>query len=332
MGFIVGEDSMVRAHGTDQSWHGLETVSKEHWTIDDWQKAAGLDFRVLTEQAHVRTSDGMFRAVPNCFHQIREDNGALFGTFTKRYKSVQPKQICEFFQNYILQDERFKLDTMGALKGGKVVWCLARFNGTKRVVSADHEMYAFLATSFDGTMATRCSATAIRAVCRNTVPAAAYSDESFAIRHSTEFNDVNQAKALETLENVVRQFDQYSEFAETLAGIRLGKEQTFKLFERLLEIEEGEEVATRTDNIRSSLIESLNKTLKEPGTGDFTAWTALNAVTRYADHSKTAKRTIEGETANQARLFSAQFGSGMQMKMDMVNILQEYADKEFVPA
>lgn len=69
----------------------------------------------------------------------------------------------------------------------------------------------------------------------------------------------------------------------------------------------------------------------EEGTKANTAWTALNAITRYVDHARTT-RDHTGEGVDSARMSSAIMGSGAAMKQRAIDMLRETLAKSPVQA
>lgn len=77
-------------------------------------------------------------------------------------------------------------------------------------------------------------------------------------------------------------------------------------------------MSTRKSNQFDALVNSYQATVDE-GTEVNTAWCALNAVTRYVDHERSARGD---DTETLARFRSSQFGSGAAMKAKAWNLLQ----------
>ena len=328
MAWIKGEDTMARAIGTAQEWHGQAVEIAADASLDEWRKVSGLDFIVEKTPLFVQRGAEMVQ-IKDKFAMMRDDN--TLGIFTGRYKAVQPKAIGDFFEKYVLADSRFKMDTMGAVKGGRVIWALAKFHGDNGdspvIMGQQHELHALLSTSYDGTMATRGGACATRTVCRNTLQAAAYEPSVITIRHSADFAlDVIQQQAAAQMAKIAESFDGYKKFAESLAMQKMSMEKTHEFLRSLVGVAPDATIENQGLNIQSKrivddLLDSLSLTLAEPGTDEFNAWTALNAVTRYVDHARSSKRSVQGESPEEARLFSAQFGTGAQLKAKAASML-----------
>jgi len=340
-----GFATMVRADSSRAWWESDTRKARQldaDVGIDEWSKAAGLDFTVQAMES------GFLNPETQTWHKedhrrtiVRLDNYVGLGHFTTKYKIHQPSQILDFFRNFLLVDPRFTLSTMGSMQGGANIWALAEFGKGREIAGALHRLYCLLGTSYNGSWATFASATTIRAVCENTVAATIYAKDSeasqtFRVKHSAAFDSVNQAKALDALARTSAQFDTFRDFAESLATIKMTRDETLLFLNKLLtgrdtmptreEIDGTDDkksaISPRTRGAMADLVNSLSVTLGEPGTQDFTAWTAFNAVTRYVDHDRTTRRNLATkETEGQARLFSANFGSGADMKRDAVQMI-----------
>lgn len=334
MAWYADMDKMARAAGTRESWHGEESVIAGESSMSQWRAASGLDFTVAKESLFRKRFDGAYQELTERVGLFRTDNptnvtqfdGELLGSFTDGYQVVQPSQVAAFFEDFILQDERFAMDTMGALKGGKVIWALAKFKESMEVAGSAHAMYALLSTSFDGTSATRGGSVVERVVCRNTLKNAAHEKGIVKIKHNQAFDRVKQADAIRDMAAIAAQFTEYKGIAEALAGVTIGFDATMEFLGNLVGVPKDanaldtKQVPTKRRNTLVDLADSLSITLREPGTDAYTGWTALNAVTRFVDH---ARPTRGSDSASEGRLLSSQFGSGNNMKIDAMSRLRE---------
>lgn len=118
---------------------------------------------------------------------------------------------------------------------------------------------------------------------------------------------------------------------DAMARVHLEKEQISKLFKAALDIPfdaKIEDVSARKMNQFEELKRCYRQTVNE-GTEPGTAWTALNAVTRWCDHDR---GTRGGVSETEARFASAQFGSGAAVKAKAVAYLDETLDGELLRA
>jgi phage/plasmid-like protein (TIGR03299 family) len=303
-------------------WHGLGHLLTEGASIDQWTKAAGLDWEALTLPS-LYEYQGEVITSPN-FHIVRSDTGASLGVMSGRYKTVQPADVMAFFDEFVSVDDRFTLETAGALKGGRVIWALAKFKDELKAGGDAHVPYVFLTTSFDGTLATTAQATMIRVVCRNTMAASLFASDSATVKvpHSRLWTPAVASDARQRLETIAGSFAKYKDMADALAMVRISRDQTVDLFKSLI-FKPGEKESGRAKVQFEALFASYVETCGE-GTEVGTAWTALNAVTRYVDHNRTTRR-VDGASEGEARMASSFFGSGAAMKAKALAWLQEAA-------
>lgn len=324
-----GRANMAFVGSRNDIWHQLGTQMAAGQSVDDWAKAAGLDWQAVMAQglvdlSHpdlVRTAAWAPSAeVPGVKHVVRSDTLAVLGTASDRYIPVQPRAVLDWFTRYISVDERFKLDVAGSLKGGAIIWATATFNGEMSVAGDKHVARLLMTTTFDASAATINKGTMTRAVCNNTLDAA-LSDKSCAVRtrHSTRFDAERVASELAT---VAAGFTQYAKMGEAMALAKMVPEDVSKLFKHVLDIPfdmPSVDVSARKKNQFGDLRRAYSQTAQETDQGN--AWCALNAVTRYVDHNKGAKNAPHHMQA-EARFTSAQFGSGALMKAKALDYLE----------
>lgn len=155
-------------------WHRMGQAMAPGQSIEEWAKAAGLDWNAIKVPAIAALPSGEMRRVEGQSFLVRDDNGAPLGyvsgeTEKQGYQTVQPGACLEWFRDYIKHDDRFQLDCAGSLKGGRLVWATALFNGPIDVAGDKHKARLLMTTSFDGTQATINQATMTRVVCNNTL-------------------------------------------------------------------------------------------------------------------------------------------------------------------
>lgn len=319
------------AYVGETPWHGMGQKLEPGADLETWRVAAGLEWSALKTpifyQVGVNADQSPnYVQAPDQFMVIRDDTFAPLGSFTGRYKVVQPDEVLAFFRDFILADDRFELETAGALKGGAVIWALARFRDRMSILGEEHAPYVMLTTSFDGTRATTAQATMIRVVCNNTLTASIYDKQSASVRvrHSTVWSDAVAAKAHDDLVKVSSSFDRYADMAKAMHGIKMAREVSQEFLKKLiLKGKDEADLKARGQGVIDALLASYDATLKE-GTEKNTGWTTLNAVTRFVDHGRSTRRT-NGETVEQARMASSVFGSGAQLKADALAALYELA-------
>jgi len=301
-------------------WHRLGHEMPEGESLDAWAAAAGLAHSVSKVPVYVEWN-GSKVLVPNSKAIQRDDTGLVLGMGTDQYQIHQPREVLEFAQRYVDMDSRFRIDVAGSLKEGRIIWVTATFgeNGIE-IAGQKHVIRLLMSTTFDASGATINKLTDTRVVCNNTLDVALGGDKRAEVRtrHTAKFN---ADKVSRELEGMAQSVDKYQAFGNAMAERRMVKETVAKYFKRLLDIPfdaKAEDISTRKMNQFSDLNRAYRDSVAE-GAPRESAWAALNAVTRYVDHAKSTRGGSEAE----ARLLSAQFGSGAAMKAEAVRLLSD---------
>lgn len=320
-------------------WHRLGFEMPAGATMAEWATMAGLDWTAIKVQAVANLGSPQFdhldaatrfRDVEGQRFVVRSDNGQPLGYVSDQYQPVQPVEVLEWFQQYIAVDDRFHLDVAGSLKKGEIIWATATFKDSLSIVGEEHKARLLMTTTFDGSGATLNKATMTRVVCNNTLDAA-LSDRRATIRtrHSTKFN---AAKVGQELAAIAQGFEHYRVMAESMVAIDLAATQVSEFFKACLDIPfdaKKDDISGRKLNQFQALNNSYRETVAE-GTKPGTAWTALNAITRYVDHDRS---TRGGDSQDEARVLSANFGSGAALKAKAVGLLlPQFKDRVLVAA
>jgi phage/plasmid-like protein (TIGR03299 family) len=309
-------------------WHHLGTEMIPGASREEWLKAAGLAWHVEMRSVWAGHSPEvqMVRAEgwKAC---VRSDTQHVLGIASNRYQPVQPADLDEWFEQYISVDDRFQRDVMGVLKQGEIIWGTATFNGDTEVAGDKHVARLLMTTTFDGTGATINRGTMTRVVCNNTLNTALADRQKSVVRtrHNTRFNG---AKVGQELATIAQGFEAYKTMGDVMAKAHLTAEQVGKLFKHVLDIPfdmPAKDVSTRKLNQFEELKTAHSQTCNE--TNDpLSAWTALNAVTRYVDHERST-RGGNGQPM-EARFLSSQFGSGAALKEKAVAYLGEVTEDD----
>jgi phage/plasmid-like protein (TIGR03299 family) len=332
-------DSIAYRGSRNDVWHRL---GHEYKAGEDWAVVAGLAWTAVKVPALADLSSiGAVRladptrdhvSVPGDRYIARSDNGHILGHVSDRYQPVQPKDVLDWFAHYTAHDDRFQLDVAGSLKAGEIIWATATFNGNMDVAGDGHIPRLLMTTTFDGTGSTINRATMTRVVCNNTLDAALADRQKSLVRtrHSTRFD---AARVRAELGSIVKGFEAYKAMGEAMAGAKVAPEEVSRLFKHVLDIPfdtpKGD-ISTRKLNQFAELNQALTTTRGERGetNATTTAWTALNAVTRWADHD----RSTRGDGDAMERRFTSSTiqadGSGQKLKSTAVEYLMATAMKE----
>ena len=296
-------------------WHKMGQEMAAGMSVEEWAKAAGLDWTAIPQQAFACV-DGEMIKVEDRFFNVRSDTKHVLGSISDRYQNVQPIDVLNWFDRYTSVDDRFQLDVAGSLKGGEIIWATATYNGEITVAGDKHVARLLMSTTFDGSGATTNQATMIRTVCNNTLSAAQYDKRAvIRTRHNTKFDAAKVAKELAA---VAQSVEVYKLMGDALAQAEMAKEEVATFFKAMLDIPAdatSKDITTRKQNQYMDMARAYQTTMQEGASG---AWAALQAVTRYVDHDRTT-RGSDSET--EGRFTAAQFGSGAAFKDKAMGLL-----------
>ena len=308
--FSTGEPAM--AYVGEKPWHGLGEALPANQSIEEWVRAAKLDWEIQMSPVRYVFNDRAMH-MHGRFVLARSDNGAPLSIVSSDYQVVQPKEVLEFYRD-LVKERHYTLETAGALDGGRKVWALARTGLVAKVSqNAGDELgaYVLLATSCDKSLATTACFTSIRVVCQNTLNFAVQDVKSagrrsIKVNHSQKF-DVDQIHT--DLGLMEASWDSFIEKLNPMAEIPLNDAQARTYFERVLFSEKEREDKKFSEKKKNDVSHLMALYRQAPGqslaTSKNTLWGAVNAVTYFVDHVRSSVSD---------RLDSAWFGSGNQLK------------------
>ncbi len=298
------------AYVGEEPWHGLGEKLPEGASLDRWLRAARLEWEL--ERLPVQyLVDGRLRTMADRFVLARSDTHAALSVVSGDYKIVQPREVLEFYKE-LVELYGYKLETSGALDGGRKVWALARTgitgtadNGGKDKLAA----YVLLATSCDKTLATTAAFTSIRVVCNNTLffamdDADAERRPQVKVPHNLRFDAHLVKQELGLMDEA---WSGFVAKVRRMATYQMKPDAAVSFFKDLLVRKNGKALsnkARREHEAISALFGSAPG--QDLSSAKGTLWGAVSAVTYYTDH-------VRSGTAGD-RLDSAWFGAGYALK------------------
>lgn len=302
-------------------WHGYGQQMDSSASLEQWRAAAQLDWKVKTAPVTYEYG-GVRHAYPNRVALLRDDTGTPLSIVSKNYKIVQPDQVVEFYRD-LIEHNGFKMDTMGALYGGRRVWALASIDDAVTVFDGDTTHgYLLVATSYDGTFATQASFTSIRVVCNNTLMCSQNNlGKSVSVPHNQKFDEY---KAKGELAIDQQAWLDHKKSLQEMAKFQISPEQAIEYF--YLVSGQGKQIDRNPDNNEVRTFPEPNEVTRKlmqaytqgPGHqhGANTAYGLLQAVTFYQDH-------VARATNNGTRFASATFGSGSTRKLKAKKLIED---------
>lgn len=287
---ITEKDTMMAVR--KPPWHGLGTVLPEApATVEEALTLSGLAWTVeqrkLFWQPEGSWRDPIHHTVPIEGHvaNVRMDRQEVLGIVSDSYKVVQNEDAFRWLDALLGHEVEF--ETAGSMKGGRIVWVLARIDTDRVEIGGDKAIpYMFCANSHDGSMSVITAASRVRVVCWNTLSAALnMAERVYRFRHTgdltTKFDEAREA-----LDLALRWDEQFAALADHLATEPVSTKRMEKLCVDLFRPDE-DGITDRARKGRERRIETV-RDLFSPnaatsGNSPGTAWHAYNAFAEFAD-------------------------------------------------
>lgn len=308
--FVNGEAS--HAYVGEVPWHGLGTRVPADLTPEQMLYAAKLDWAVEKVPLYFDRDDQ--RHETGRFALVRDRDGKMLDVISSGWEPVQNAEAFGFFYDWVNEGD-MEMHTAGSLKGGSIVWALAKIkDGAFDAVKGDTvESYLLFSNPHRYGHSVEIRMTNIRVVCNNTLTYALSKKASSMVRlnHSRKFN----AEAVKTVLGLTKANTQnYRAKSEFLASKNYTQEQLSEYINRLFPYNgEKEKEFSRPGQIVFDAVNVQPGADLAPGTW----WNAFNAVTYSTDH-------LLGNSRD-TRLSSAWFGSNQAKKIEALNVAVEMA-------
>lgn len=321
------------AYANQVPWHGLGARVDQSVSVEEMQKAAGLDWELIKYPLQLGIPEGQLgldddnvgKAVNRVAH-VRSSDGKVMTVSDPRWQALQPGEVLGFMRDYV-EGGGATLETAGSLRGGKVVWGLARINHDFEVSAGDRVNGYLLFTSPNEVgKSITIRTTTVRVVCANTMALAhlkGSGETHYRQGHMSAF-DFSSAKAVVGAAH--EQLRVAEANAKTLNKLKLSiSDAVVKVLVPVFFPEmdaEDEEVISALqspENQPKKLQQIINSIQHSPGAdvSSGTGWGILNGITHWADH-------VVGRSA-EARLHRSWTGDTMIRKLEAEQKLLELA-------
>lgn len=312
---INGQAQM--AYAGELPWHGLGTPVSNDLTPQQMQEKAGLNWTV--EKETMTTASGV--EIKGKKALVRSSDNKVLDVIGDKWNPVQNDEAFNFFSEYVLAGD-MEMHTAGSLKGGQMVWALAKVKDSFTILGDDQvDSYLLFSNPHMYGKSIDIRFTPIRVVCNNTLSLSLGQQvaKSVSLNHRTAFNPDS---VKETLGIAHEKFAQYKETAEFLSTKRFNMDALInyynEVFPRTYQGKKAVNVKTIED-LTTNAQKAYEVLETQPGAefGRGTWWQALNSVTYLTDHEM-------GREAD-TRLTSAWFGANQTRKVRAVEKAVEYA-------
>ena len=308
------------AYAGEVPWHGLGVSVSNDLTPQQMMKKAGLDWTVEQINSYVQVGD---KRVPTGMKAlVRSSDNKVLTNIGQVWNPVQNEDAFNFFSEYVMKGD-MEMHTAGSLKGGQLVWALAKVKESFDLFGGDTvESYLLFSNPHKYGFSIDVRFTPIRVVCNNTLSLSleAKAERSVKVGHRTEFNADEVKKALGIAS---AKLSQYKEMAEFLGSKRYNIDNLIEYYNTVF----PRTADKRVQNQELS-VETLSKNAKaafdaielQPGAryAEGSWWQAFNSVTYVTDH-------VQGRNADN-RLYSSWFGGNQVRKRDALKTALEFAE------
>lgn len=316
-------ETMAWAH--EVPWHGLGNRVEDSVTVDDMLVASGLDWEVEQHECWADINGERTRVGRQAL--VRSSDQRILTVTGDAWKPLQNRDALEFFREYS-EAGGATLETAGSLRGGKIVWGLARVAAGFTIDGSDHvKGYILLVSPHEVGKAITVRTTSVRVVCANTLALAGGvtgANAEYRQNHLTTF-DASAAK--ETVQLVKEQMAAMQLEAEALQSLKMSEYDTVRFLAQFFQPMSEEEIALGAEeertrllvndpSLRNSKLEGvLWATQKAPGARPGSAWGVLSGVTYWSDH-------MAGRS-NDSRLFNSWIGANGRQSVNVKRSLLE---------
>ncbi len=308
------------AYAGEVPWHGLGVPVSNDLTPNQMMKKAGLDWTVEQVDSYVTVGD---KKIPTGMKAlVRSSDNKVLTNIGQVWNPVQNEDAFNFFSEYVLKGD-MEMHTAGSLKGGQLVWALAKVKESFDLFGGDTvESYLLFSNPHKYGFSIDVRFTPIRVVCNNTLSLSleAKAERSVKVGHRTEFNADEVKKALGIASG---KLSQYKEMAEFLGSKRYNIDNLIEYYNTVF----PRTADKRVQNQELS-VETLSKNAKaafdaielQPGAkyAEGSWWQAFNSVTYVTDH-------LQGRNPDN-RLYSSWFGGNQIRKRDALKTALEFAE------
>ena len=304
------------AYAGELPWHGLGEKVSNDLNTDQMLKKAGLDWEVAEVESYVdyngeQIKTGQKSLIRSTDHKILTNTG-------KDWHPVQNQEAFDFFSEFVLAGD-MEMHTAGSLKGGQIVWALAKIKESFDVFGDDKvDSYLLFSNPHMYGKSIDIRFTPIRVVCNNTLTLSLGMEAAKAVKlgHRTEFRPDN---VKETLGLASEKFAKYKEMAEFLGSKKYNIESLIRYYNDVFPRTSGEVDVNNSETLHRAGKQAFDAILTQPGAkyAEGSWWQALNSVTYITDH-------VQGRN-NDTRMASNWFGGNQLRKVRAAEKAVEYA-------
>jgi len=308
------------AYAGEVPWHKLGVSVSNDLTPVQMMDKAGLNWNVREVESFVEF-DGK-RIATGQKSLVRETDGKILTNVGADWNPVQNETAFEFFNDFVMNGE-MEMHTAGSLKGGQMVWALAKVGESFELFGDDRvDSYLLFSNPHQYGKSIDVRFTPIRVVCNNTLTFSLSSkkDNSVKVGHRTQFDPESVKESLGVAKS---QLNTYKDMAEFLGSKRFTTDSLIEYYNTVFP-----RTADKRVQGKALSVETLSRNAKlaydaleqQPGSkyAEGSWWQAFNSVTYITDH-------VQGRNADN-RLYSSWYGPNQSRKANALKSAVEYAE------
>lgn len=303
------------AYAGSVPWHGLGVSVPADLSSDQMLEAAGLNWTVEKIPAYAEIAGNKVAVGHSAL--VRSTDNKVLDVVSNDWNPVQNQEAFDFFNEFVMAGD-MEMHTAGSLKGGQIVWGLAKIKESFELFDGDQiDSYLLFSNFHKYGHSTDVRFTPIRVVCNNTLTLSLSSrvERMAKISHRRIFNPV---EVKDMLGIATDKLHKYKEMAQFLGSKRYTNENIIEYYKRVFPITTANENSTKelskNAKVAMDALENQPGTQYAPGTW----WQAFNSVTYLVDH-------LAGRTADN-RMTSAWYGHNKNVKTKALELAVEMAD------
>lgn len=303
------------AYVGDVPWHGLGVRVPADLTPDQMLEAAGLNWTVRKIPAHVEINGSQIAIGQSAL--VRSLDDEILDVVSDDWNPVQNQTAFEFFNEFIEAGD-MEMHTAGSLKGGQIVWGLAKIKDSFELFKGDQiDSYLLFSNFHKYGFSTDVRFTPIRVVCNNTLSLSlsAKVERMVKISHRKVFNPGN---VKEMLGIATDKLAKYKEMASFLGSKKAKGEDIVEYFCRVFPVTGSNENKKKEVSKNAQIAIDILHTQPGAEFAEGTWWQPFNAVTYMTDH-------LVGRTAD-TRLTSSWYGTNKNLKTKALELAVEMAE------
>ena len=303
------------AYAGELPWHGLGKEVHNDLTPDQMLVEAGLDWEVEKIPAFANVNGKQVSVGHSAL--VRSSDHKILDVISDDWNPMQNRDAFEFFNDFVMAGD-MEMHTAGSLRGGQLVWGLAKIKESFELFGGDKVDGYLLFTNphlYGKSIDVRF--TPIRVVCNNTLTLAVNSkvENMVKVSHRREFN---AAQVKETLGIAKEKLDKYKEMAAFLGTKRYTGDNVVDYFKSIFPVLTSKEDSKKELSKNASLALDIINTQPGAEYAEGSWWQAFNTVTYMTDH-------LIGRNADN-RLTSAWYGANKNLKVKALETAVEFAE------